>query len=309
MTAGTTGMLAADFLDQPAPYAAFAEAGYSAVMLYLRVLTAEMVTEAHAAGLAVIPIYETQAEEAMGGAPQGATDGEFTKTALQNLGAPAGSAVGVNITDFQPNADQIEVVYQYFQAFESALAGEYVMLPYVTNYALEQMQALGAPAQTMWWENQMTDEGVAGDAGVNPATALYQRLKPSRSVNGLAPGDGWDEDVVCNDFSIPWWSAAVTPPPPPPPPAPPPPNPQPSPQEVDVQVPELSIINPGPGVVDRDTLTVQTLLTYKWGFTVGGCDGRYGPDTETAVKNFQSRHALAADGVVGPVTWGWLVNQ
>lgn len=35
-------------------------------------------------------------------------------------------------------------------------------------------------------------------------------------------------------------------------------------------------------------------------------DGDFGPATETAVKNFQTTHGLAVDGVIGPLTWAKL---
>jgi peptidoglycan hydrolase-like protein with peptidoglycan-binding domain len=40
------------------------------------------------------------------------------------------------------------------------------------------------------------------------------------------------------------------------------------------------------------------------GFEVGGVDGRYGPKTESAVKDLQQRFQVTVDGVVGPQTWG-----
>ena len=39
------------------------------------------------------------------------------------------------------------------------------------------------------------------------------------------------------------------------------------------------------------------------GFDVGGVDGRYGPKSESAVKDLQQRFKITVDGVVGPQTW------
>ena len=38
-------------------------------------------------------------------------------------------------------------------------------------------------------------------------------------------------------------------------------------------------------------------------------DGRFGRDTEDAVKRFQRRHGLDDDGVVGPLTWAALLRE
>ena len=39
------------------------------------------------------------------------------------------------------------------------------------------------------------------------------------------------------------------------------------------------------------------------GFDTGGVDGRFGGQTETAVKKLQQNFNLSVDGVVGPQTW------
>lgn len=58
-------------------------------------------------------------------------------------------------------------------------------------------------------------------------------------------------------------------------------------------------------------LSAQILLIDKWGFSCGpdGADGDLGPNTEAAIKSFQSHYGLTpVDGVVGPVTWKKLIN-
>ena len=46
---------------------------------------------------------------------------------------------------------------------------------------------------------------------------------------------------------------------------------------------------------------IQTKLS-NWGYFSGAIDGIYGPKTEEAVKYFQRKNGLTADGIVGPAT-------
>lgn len=53
--------------------------------------------------------------------------------------------------------------------------------------------------------------------------------------------------------------------------------------------------------------TLQRALT-RAGFSTRGVDGRFGPNTYSAVRAFQKRYGLGVDGVVGPKTWAALAQ-
>ena len=50
----------------------------------------------------------------------------------------------------------------------------------------------------------------------------------------------------------------------------------------------------------------QHLLKTKFGYDLN-VDGIFGPKTDAAVEDFQSKHHLVVDGIVGPMTWQALV--
>ena len=52
--------------------------------------------------------------------------------------------------------------------------------------------------------------------------------------------------------------------------------------------------------------TILILLGYNLG--LNPIDGKFGKKTEQAVKKFQKAHGLAADGIVGPLTWAELAK-
>lgn len=59
------------------------------------------------------------------------------------------------------------------------------------------------------------------------------------------------------------------------------------------------------GSTGDDVTRIQKALQIA-GFFNEEPDGKFGPMTEAAVKNFQAGSGLAADGIVGPGTWGKL---
>jgi N-acetylmuramoyl-L-alanine amidase len=56
------------------------------------------------------------------------------------------------------------------------------------------------------------------------------------------------------------------------------------------------------GARGDDVAEAQAILR-EWGYYGGPVDGIFGPRMSRAVRLFQSRNGLTADGVVGPATW------
>jgi len=69
---------------------------------------------------------------------------------------------------------------------------------------------------------------------------------------------------------------------------------------------EKLIVSVWRGQTGQAVTAVQVQLRYSYGYIIV-VDGIFGPRTEAAVKAFQRRFGLRADGIVGPFTWHALI--
>jgi len=82
------------------------------------------------------------------------------------------------------------------------------------------------------------------------------------------------------------------------------PTPTPTPRPASVPAPTATL---KPGDAGTQVEVLQRALK-ALGYAIGKVDGNYGPATEAAVKTFQQKGGLKADGVVGPATLKALKN-
>jgi peptidoglycan hydrolase-like protein with peptidoglycan-binding domain len=57
------------------------------------------------------------------------------------------------------------------------------------------------------------------------------------------------------------------------------------------------------GSVGEAVVTLQVELSWIFGYSNVQVNGRFDAQTDAAVRDFQSKHALPVTGVVGPITW------
>jgi len=177
------------------------------------------------------------------------------------------------------------------------------------GFVLNEMQLAGVPfygqgASTQW--NTPSNWAAKGEISTMPrdlVCVIYKRKDDKMSHTGLSMGDGAGGAIHCSttvksgnvNTDRPAWThwgipkglystdelrkAGV---------------------DVADNTPTLRRGNQGDEVAD-----LQMLLDSKYGYDLE-VDGNFGKATETAVKDFQKKHGLSADGVVGKKTWAAL---
>jgi len=264
--------------SRPSP-AVIKAAGYSGVMRYLSMdsgknLSKPEATGLLAAGLSIGLVWETTAMRASQGRAAGASDAAAAEAQANALGYPSTAVIFYAVDyDAMPTA-----VAAYFAGVVS-MAHRPVGV-YGSKRVVE-----GTSVPYKW-------QACAWSGGlVSPGAHLYQRLRATVAH----PISGTDENIILHDF--PMWTNA------------------PAPvsrgwvRTAIAAVKAFLFPRPAyPGYVTSVkshgvyvTRMIQTQLrALNYPVVV---DGDFGPQTAKWVGLFQSRHHLAADGVVGALTW------
>ena len=84
-------------------------------------------------------------------------------------------------------------------------------------------------------------------------------------------------------------------------------TPEPVPVQVEYEVMQVRVLRRGMTGADVKTLQAA-LIAYGCSCGAAGADGDFGAGTETALKRFQTKYGLGADGIAGNGTWGKLLG-
>ena len=85
-------------------------------------------------------------------------------------------------------------------------------------------------------------------------------------------------------------------------------TPEPVPVQVEYEVMQVRVLRRGMKGADVKTLQAA-LIAYGFSCGAAGADGDFGSGTETALKKFQTKYGLGADGIAGKGTGGKLLGQ
>lgn len=83
---------------------------------------------------------------------------------------------------------------------------------------------------------------------------------------------------------------------------------EPVPVQAEYEVVQVRVLRRGMAGADVKTLQAA-LIAYGFSCGAAGADGDFGSGTETALKKFQTKYGLGADGIAGKGTWGKLLGQ
>lgn len=271
-------MQAVDYsFSHPSP-AAIAEAGYVGVLRYIgwdfgngpRCISVPEYQALQAAGLQIDLVWETNATMVLRGGPGGSVDGAEARRLCEILGHTNPVYVAI---DFDISPGQQATADDYQSAFSASHSAEFYGKYDVIEHA-------GTGWQCAAWSGYGSGTGGSiGGRRVSDKARLFQEV-------GYALGNSCDvNDVIggAGDFQIG--------------------------TDAPAQVPVVTPIPSQPDhVLVGTVIEVQTDLTLisqhnnDSSLDPQGIDGIWGPNTEAAVRSFQTQTNLDVDGIVGVQT-------
>ena len=238
----------------------------------LKVLTRGEAYAYRADGLMIGVVFEDGAGRALLGEAAGMADAEFATAQALAIGVPTSCPIFYAV-DVETTPDQVSAYFVGAQKCGTFPVGVYGSCAVVDGLLSRNLAAWG-------WQT-----GAWSGGRVSQLAHLYQRITPTKPVPGCdenvllrpfplwghspmggVPGVGHRGDSAPGGGNLPGWYVHL----------------------MSVQVPLLR---------GGDVRHVQEQL-HMGGFI----DGAYGPTTKQWVTDFQRKHGLGADGVVGPET-------
>lgn len=223
-----------------------------------------------AAGLQVGAVYETSANEAANGFNAGVAD---ANDAVRQAAEVGYTGVLYFAVDFNATGTNLDKVVDYFRGISSVISPTRVGV-YGSYHVVGSVYSAGYARwiwqASAWSANQFDSRAV-----------IYQNANKASGITG----SDWDLGDLEMGLMRPGASPVPTPPPAP--------------------VPTPSVAPAFPGNISRGSKNTPAveLIQAKLGVSI---DGVFGPNTESAVKNFQKTHQLEEDGIVGKNTWAAL---
>jgi peptidoglycan hydrolase-like protein with peptidoglycan-binding domain len=254
--------------------AAIHAAGYDGVLRYLgnwsKSLTTDEPAIIHGAGLSLCLVYEANPTSAAAFTiAQAQTDVANAVASAKSHGAPAGVGIAFTV-DYDAAVHDLDAIVAYFGVIIAGV-DQYKPGAYGDDIVLDALYRTYGD-KLFYWQTSAWSEGARF-----PHAALYQGAY-DQTVGGVQCDI---DDVLGNPF---WWS--------------------PNQGGGNVSQPILQLTNPY--MTGAAVKALQTALNIHGAHPTLTVDGVLGPVTDNAVKVFQKATSLAADGIVGSVTWGAL---
>lgn len=248
-------------------------------------LTVDEVKAISDSGIHLVSVFETNPiQSAYFSQAQGKQDARNASQYAKDLGQTNGSAIYFAV-DYDAQGKDLGAILDYFSgvnqgidpAFKVGAYGSYAVLQYIM-----QQSKVDYFFQTYAWSyGQVCD-----------FAHLYQ------FQNGVnVAGVNADKDQVNKEpgaWSLPKPKPIITP-------------------KVEVKSKVAVIPYPGylielktPYMQGDPEKQIQHALNIAVGKTIVKEDGKYGPETKKAVMDYQDRHGIKVDGIVGPETWNTL---